>query len=209
MIKDLRTILNVGDIIKFRNGSYHIFDGENFWRGGNYYTRLEAYNEKLELKGAYRDLDIIEIKSPTKHDIDVFGDYITDVKWNKEKSEMTRMFRDMTYAEAHKKMFTDIADGKYNNKREWLEDHGDFIPYNECFACDEAKRRKEEDELWERENGNEDELFLDVCEYCPLEVSGTLNGCLDGLYNQYLDAEGFKRFEAAYKIANLKWKEEE
>ena len=200
---NLKKTLDIGDIVKLRNGDWYIYTGKNF-RRENIYIDIFYYNDVLDYIYMKKpDFDVIEVKSLTKEALDTLGEEKIKVsrKWIKTPSLLNKMFGELTYAEAHKKMFMDIADGKYTSKREWIVEHGSFMPFNQCFACDEARSRAEEDDL------NTD-VIKSYCDYCPLGGGGVAgNNCLNGLYKQYSESEGFKKFEAAYKIANLDWEE--
>lgn len=44
----------------------------------------------------------------------------------------------MTYEEAHRKMWNDLADGEVKAKEEWFEQNNinhEKIPANHCFTC--------------------------------------------------------------------------
>lgn len=205
MSEDLRKRLNIGDIVILRNGSCFVFNGKRFW-SNNCYVNHDDYNEKLEFNNLRnKDLDIVEIKRPNKKELKDFGEKIENTIWKKEN-----MWGNMTYAEAHKEMFMAIANGEVGCKKEWLDKTSPTPSYeleNFCFACEEAKRRKEKDE----ENKTIVLGGKSLCSYCPLGdgIDWSSNGCLHGIFNKFIFAKGFEKFKAAYEIANLEWKEEE
>ena len=216
MDKNLKEKLNNGDIVKLRNGKYFVFNGKRFW-SGDCYIALDDYNEKLEFNNLRnRALDIVKVKRPRSEEIEKFGTKVETTVW---EEETLNMWGDMTYAEAHKKMFMAIANGEVATKMEWLEKtKPDFDPYyyeleNNCFACDEAKRREAEVETQDTRNAFSMlayHSFSDTyCKYCPLGGIGDSKKCLNGLYNKFFNAKGFEKFKLAYEIANLEWKEKE
>ena len=199
--------LKIGDIVKLRNGKhfgYFIYTGEKLYFGdGDNVAPVNLNN-------------IIEIKRPNQKEIEEFGKKIETTVW---KKETPNMWGDLTYPEAHKKMFMAIANGEVKSKLEWLEKTSPTSYYskleNNCFACEAAKRRKEEVETNLRIVKNESGLPFSYssegfCKYCPLsdeEDDDELGRCLNGLYYEFCSAVGFKRFKLAYEIANLEWKE--
>lgn len=210
MNENLKKILNNGDIVKVRNGSYFVLTGERFWFGNCYLNLNSDYNEKLEfINLRNRDLDIIEIKRPSKKEIKDFGEKVETIIWKKEN---VNMWGNMPYAEAHKEMFMAIANGEVSCKKEWLDKTAptpfEYELENDCFACEEAKRRKEKDDKNKMQVLDDGKSF---CSYCPLGdgIGESLNGCLNGLFSKFIFAKGFEKFKAAYEIANLEWKEEE
>ena len=220
MSKDLREILNDGDIVKTRNGKYFVFTGKRFWVKDFYLNLNNDYNEKLEfINLRNKKLDIIEIKRPSEREIKDFGEKIENTIWEKEN---LNMWGDMTFAEAHKEMFMAIANGEVSCKKEWLNKTSpvsfDYGLENDCFACEEAKRRSAEADKKLTAFYYKDEYKLltshshsndSFCNYCPLgDGVGDSKRCLNGLYDKFIFAKGFEKFKAAYEIANLEWKEE-
>lgn len=89
----------------------------------------------------------------------------------------------MNLEKLHRQMWTDIAEGKVESKSEWIYKNYSSkpIPFNLCFACEEAKNRQKE------------EMY---CNYCPItDVSEQF--CCAGLYSEY---------ETFIKKGNLKEK---
>ena len=215
MNKNLKEKLNNGDIVKLRNGKIFVFNGKRFW-SGECYISLNDYDEKLRFNNLRnRALDIVKVKRPRSEEIEKFGAKIETTVWE-EKTQ--NMWGDMTFAEAHKEMFMAIADGEVSCKKEWLNKTSpvpfDYGLENDCFACEEAKRRKKEADEKLTALYNKDGYKLltshsndSFCNYCPLR-GWSSDGCLHGLYDKFIFAKGFEKFKAAYEIANLEWKEE-
>ena len=216
MDKNLKEKLNNGDIVKLRNGKYFVFNGKRFW-SGDCYISLDDYDEKLRFNNLRnRALDIVKVKRPRSEEIEKFGAKVETTVW---EEKTPNMWGDMTYPEAHKKMFMAIANGEVATKMEWLKKtNPDFDPYyyeleNNCFACTEAIRREAEVETQDTRIAFSMlayHSFSDTyCKYCPLGGIGDSKMCLNGLYDKFFNAKGFEKFKLAYEIANLEWKEEE
>lgn len=132
--------------------------------------------------------------------------------------EAGNCFKEKKDAEAHKKMYMAIANNEVPSKGEWLEKTNPYpTPYyheltNNCFACDEAKRRREKAEVELRYARNDSGILIyhspeSICKYCPLLGKDDEFGrCLNGLYNDFCCAKGFDKFKLAYEIANLEWR---
>ena len=197
--------LNTGDIVKFKNGNYFIYTGEKLYFGDD--DDLAPVNVN----------NVVEIKRPSQEEVKEFGEKVKNTIW---KKEAPNMWGDMTYAEAHKKMFMAIANGEVATKTEWLEktDPSLTLSYleleNSCFACEEAKRRREkankDNEFYATKDDHKLAVFRfndSICNYCPLGGLGKNRKCLNGLYDEYINSKGFEKFKLAYEIANLEWKE--
>lgn len=105
----------------------------------------------------------------------------------------------MPYAEAHKEMFMAIANGEVSCKREWLDKTAptpfEYELKNDCFACEEAYRRKNE----KREDN------FGLCKYCPITPKEHPD-CCSGLYHEWWREDDKDRArELAREIANLEW----
>lgn len=206
--------LKIGDIVKLRNGDCFICIGENFC-SGDFYINLDEYNENLESIDGNKNLDIIEIKRPKPKEIKEFEEKVERII---SKKETPNMWGNMTYAEAHKKMYMAIANNEVPSKGEWLKKTNPYpAPYyheltNNCFACDEAKRRREKEEVELRAAKNDSGMLIyhspeSICKYCPLLGKDDEFGrCLNGLYDDFCCAKGFDKFKLAYEIANLEWR---
>lgn len=108
---------------------------------------------------------------------------------------MALTWNGMTMEEGHRKLWNDLADNKVDSKREWFYQYNsenENAPRFYCFACEEALSRLGKSDM--------------PCDYCPIGIR-TENGCLDGLYDRWREAEGFEKFKLAHEIANLEWKE--
>ena len=196
--------LNIGDIVKFKNGNYFIYTGEKLYFGDD--DDLAPVNVN----------NVVEIKRPSQEEVKEFGGKVKNTIW---KKEAPNMWNGMTYAEAHKKMFMAIANGEVTTEIEWLEktDHSPTLSYleleNSCFACEEAKRRREKEEIKLRAARNDSGILVyhspeSICKYCPLLCKDDEFGrCLNGLYDDFCCSKGFDKFKLAYEIANLEWKE--
>ena len=206
--------LVVGDIVKLRNGDCFICIGKEFCLE-DFYINLDEYNENLESIDGNKNLDIIEIKRPKPKEIKEFEEKVERII---SKKETPNMWGNMTYAEAHKKMYMAIANNEVPSKGEWLEKTNPYpAPYyheltNNCFACDEAKRRREKEEVELRAAKNDSGMLIyhspeSICKYCPLLGKDDEFGrCLNGLYDDFCCAKGFDKFKLAYEIANLEWR---
>lgn len=199
----------------------YFYTGKNF-RRENIYIDIFYYNDVLDYIYMKKpEFDVVEVKSLTKETLDTLGEekIKANRKWVKTPSLLNKMFGELTYPEAHKKMFMAIANGEVNSKLEWLKKtNPDFDPYyrkleNDCFACTEAIRREAEVETQDIRNAFSMlayHSFSDTyCKYCPLGGIGDSKMCLNGLYGKFFNAKGFEKFKLAYEIANLDWKEKE
>lgn len=116
-----------------------------------------------------------------------------------------KLWGGMTMEEAHRKMWNDLANGKIENKEEWIglnNINDEKPPLHHCFAC-EATLNYTEDLK---------NLYMGMsCDRCPLIVNGKRGrnkyGCLNGLFDEWYNAKGFEKFRLAHEIANLEWKE--
>ena len=206
--------LIIGDIVKIRHGNCFIYTGEKF-SFGDCYINANYYDENLKAISGNKELDIIEIKRPNKKEIKEFEEKIERII---SKEETPNMWGNITYAEAHKKMYMAIANNEVTSKGEWLEKTNPYpAPYyhkltNNCFACDEAKRRREKKEIKLQAVKNDSNMLVyhppeSICKYCPLLGKDDEFGrCLNGLYNNFCCSEGFDKFKLAYEIANLEWR---
>lgn len=111
--------------------------------------------------------------------------------------DIYKVFRN--YEKLHRQMWSDIAEGKVDSKKEWLDKYYPPVmkmPYSACFACEEARRR----------SGEDDCCYCGCCPITPIEE----DLCCGGLFQEYnrLREEGNLR-EAAYYaglIRDLPWK---
>jgi hypothetical protein len=73
---NLKKTLDIGDIVKLRNGKYFVFNGKRFW-SGDCYIALDDYNEKLEFNNLRnKALDIVKVKRPRSEEI-------AELEWKK------------------------------------------------------------------------------------------------------------------------------
>ena len=88
----------------------------------------------------------------------------------------------------HKQLWTWLSDNPSKKKHHWpeWEKNGGNIPRinSYCFACDYTKN----------------------CYSCPI-TDNDAEACLDGLYDEFCNAEKQERSALALKIANLPWKD--
>ena len=105
----------------------------------------------------------------------------------------------------HIKMWNWLANNYPKTKVDYFNEHNITIPpaFN-CYACQESVIRAKE--------RGEGVPYIQYCNYCPLCVNGdyTNQECLNGLFQEYLDAYGKDDEEAhreiALTIANLEWR---
>ena len=122
----------------------------------------------------------------------------------------------MTMEEAHRKMWNDLADGKVEDKREWLDlynTNNEDDPYFYCFACEEARTIKAKadrdiETYYKKEYRAMTYRFNNgICDYCPLGGTGNSEKCLHGLFDKWINVTGFEKFRLAHEIANLPWED--
>ena len=82
-------------------------------------------------------------------------------------------------------------DGK-REKYEWFQMFNVPRVSSDCFACEEAKNH-----LAPVQSGG-------YCYHCPLTKSTAIS-CLNGVYDQWYEADFETRESLAEKIANMKW----
>ena len=193
MNKFIKADLRTGYYVQLANLDFCIYI-EGFFINERFVYPLKLYNDNLFFAGSNRDLDVYKVfRNNEIHSIsDIVEDH-NELLFERERKDIVRR----NYEKLHRQMWNDIAKGKVDSKREWLEKYCENeVPYNGCFACEEAKSR-------EGEEGN------CYCYYCPITpVKEDL--CCGGLFLEYdqLREEGNLR-EARYfagLIAELDWK---
>ena len=161
---------------------------------GSFSISLDDYDDDLLMKDHTRDaFNIVKVcRNDNIDGINSITMMANEVLF--ERIEENEGF----YQFFHKKMWNDIATGKVDSKREWLDkcySQDMKIPYNGCFACEEARRKEKE----------EDDSYCVCCPITPLKE----DLCCGGLFQEYerLREEGSLR-EAAYYaglIRDLPW----
>lgn len=187
---DLRT----GYYVQTKNDLVFIYiDG--FFINGSFCFSLDRYDDDLFIKDPVKDgLNIIKVCRNDK----IGGINFITMAENEVLFERTDEDENQFYRFFHKKMWDDIAIGKADSKKEWLDKYYSQnmkIPYNGCFACEAAKRKETE----------EDVSYCACCPITPLKE----DMCCGGLFQEYdkLRKEGNLR-EARYYaglIRDLPW----
>lgn len=183
-----------GFYVKLKNGKWFVAV-DDFLIGELDAIKLSEYDDDLQYKDREESfLDVAEVR-----DCDAVITGVRDAKaiirntllW-KSSSSIERDFKKM-----HRAMWNDIADGKVFSKEEWIELFDANYVTSNCYACEEANKRKLE------KNGQ----FFELCKYCPITPKEHPD-CCSGLYDEWKREEDKdKKRELAKKIADLEWKE--
>lgn len=181
--------IKVNDILTFRNGNQSIvykLDGQPFYANGFVCDTIDVFDEYL--KNPYdSELDIMRISRPNCEYM-----FIPQY-WNRApvvwKRKEKPLFHGMTYEEAHRKMWTWLAENPEKTKEDWFDVNKYESVDSLCFAC----------------------VCCDIdCKHCPL--GREVIGCSDGLFNEWKHAYYYdKNYELASQyasiIAQLPWRE--
>lgn len=102
----------------------------------------------------------------------------------------------INYEAEHRKLWNWLADHSEARKADYFKNWDpDSVPYNECFACEAARREAD------RVN------TAYFCWLCPLGEESVM-GCDDGLYAVWrCESDPEERRRLAREIAALPWKE--
>lgn len=193
MNKFTKADLRTGYYVETKNGLIYLYiDG--YFINESSSISLDDYDDDLLIKNRIRDgLNIIKVCRNDKIDgINPITMAANEVLL--ERTEEDEGF----YQFFHKKMWNDITTGKADSKREWLDKYypqNMKIPYNGCFACEEAKRKEKEEDI----------SYCACCPITPLKE----DLCCGGLFQEYerLREDGNLR-EARYfagLIRDLPW----
>ena len=99
----------------------------------------------------------------------------------------------INFEKEHRKLWNWLADHPGAEKQDYFKNR-DYIPYNECFACEAARREAD------RVN------TIYFCRLCPLG-GGSVVGCSGGLFARWWASSSPKtRRRLALQIAKLPWR---
>lgn len=195
---NLKKTLDIGDIVKLRNGDWYIYTGKKFWRE-NIYINIDYYEDNLLFYGFDKGLDIVKVtRGDNVYNINNAGIEFNEVVFERKDTDLFYL----SYEELHRRLWRDIAEGKVKGKAEWFKINNELIePKNLCFACQEAIERYKNKKFFWIDRG--------FCGQCPIKKE-TDKLCCGGLYKEYTSAsflglEDEKR-RLAKKIAELEWK---
>ena len=192
MNKFTKADLRTGYYVQTKNNFVFMYIN-GYFINGSFSISLDEYDNDLIMKNCNRDnLDIIKVCRNDKID------GINSITMLANEILFERIEEDEDFNQLFKKMWNDIATGKVDSKREWLDKYypqNMKMPCNGCFACEEARRREKE----------EDDSYCVCCPITPRDE----DLCCGGLYNEYerLRDEGDLR-EARYYaglIRDLPW----
>lgn len=176
--------IKANDILTFRNGVMAIvyeFEDELLYAVDSGWSNIKNFNYDLT---AFRDVenkeqDIMKIQRPEKeyHPIPKYWDK-APVVWERSSK---KLFYGMTFEEAHRKMWTWLAENPDKMEIDWfIENDYEENIINLCFAC---------------------ECCNNKCEKCPLDKN--IIGCDKGLYDRYTLEKCMENYELASKYAKI------
>lgn len=179
--------------VKLKNEKWYVVVND-FLIGKLNSMKLSDYDDELRYKDdKYSFLDVAEVR-----DCNVVVAGVCDEEaiirnkllWESPTSA-EREFEKM-----HRAMWNDIADGKVFDKTDWVKLFGSDNVFMDCYACEEAYRRKNE----------KGEDIFGLCKYCPITPKGHPD-CCSGLYHEWWREDDKDRArELAREIANLEWR---
>lgn len=195
MNKFTKADLRTGYYVQLANLDFCIYI-EGFFINERFVYPLKLYNDNLFFAGDNRDLDVYKVfRNNEIHSISNIVEDRNELLFERERKDIVGR----NYEKLHRQMWSDIAEGKVDSKKEWLDKYYPPVmkmPYSGCFACEEARRR----------SGEDDCCYCGCCPITPVEE----DLCCGGLFQEYnrLREEGNLR-EAAYYaglIRDLPWK---
>ncbi len=185
---DLRT----GYYVQLVNLEFYIYiDG--YFINEKFIHSLKKYDDNLfyTRRKDKRELDVYKVfRNDEIHSISNIIESRNELLFERKQIEVNRR----NYEKLHRKLWKDIADGKVESKRDWIDMYCSIqlAPNNDCFACAEAKIR-------EKEMNEEGKTY---CDYCPITDADELL-CCAGLYSEYEYAIKEKNPKEKRKIAAM------
>lgn len=200
---DLKQYITNGCVVETNNGHKYIVIGNRligetgFLPLSDYEANTlklyKFYNNEYDIKYVYHVLNDV-----TRRIEDIFNNENLFVVWQRIGSNS--FLNNKPLSEWHKEMWNWLADNPQKRKEDWINlqdfttDEIDKLKNaDNCFACLQAGRNIAQMNL--------------TCGKCPICTRDIFDECLNGLYGKWCDNTGFKRAEAAHKIANLEWRE--
>lgn len=189
--------LESGMVVETKENKYLVVGDRLVSKTG--WNPLDLYDDSLTNKRGRNIFDIQKIYKHTRglYSIDAaLDDNNLTLIWER-KDNKGNLFHGQTLEYWHRVMWNWLADHPDKDKKDWgelqnftKEEMKELNISYHCFACMTIRR-------------------FDRGSCCGCPICGTYDystGCLNGLYDEWLNSKGFKRAQIAHEIANLEWK---